>query len=821
MKTNFSPRAVCILALTLALSAWPLPLALGEVDFDPQQPLRWEEMLTCERVFLGKYREHKDKVLSLEVMRVLKGNGLKPGDVVAVSLEHRYSVETGFVGWESWTNKDKKPDGIPKLCYKQQLMNPGDLVPIRVIADVREPGLYFLPKAGKPELKRLGQVQDSFLIEGWKQALDGRPMVLTFRLVQRVDPGLQRKALEELHAGRDAATLDRLFDWIVNPPPVGDYREVGAADIILKIGDKQGDVYDRAWTRLKSENAGTNPYRFGMLARIMALANGERAWEHFGQVLKGPSLPLKQAVAGAVGHLHTEKALELSFNLLRDAELAKYAKWSLHELIHSAPRGPNGQETLVRLREVARPKYVEALASPQVAEPIKNELRGSFRHLYEKPPELDWERAEKILLNPQERCYHGWAEGEGHQMYQQIIPAGDPRAVPLLIRVLREVPATRGNRAAMFKDALLYYARLCPNAMRREVAKHGLDKELSALPQSDGYDVRVRFLAVLGLPRTVQQFKELTYQPGARAWLAKKQPVPELIAALEKFLEHYIADSAGPPHGYLLPFLEVAPEQAKPLLEKALSRRGSYRAAIRAEILATAVKHGRDDLLDELLASIAPVAVDEKKHGHVPASATNLLVSGHPKAHAEYLKILDATRSLQRYSQSQQQYLSLDYKYLLQALFRDHAGDYFARITALLESELLPERDAGAKLLDAKLHWNFGFDAHDFADVRAQRLAALRGVLKKLGAMTETQMRAYVLSQHSVTLEGPPGKGWLPALKKAATSLTSAVSQNALILIDEITGEYGCSELHTRPPAERERALAAYLQDRAIIVPDK
>lgn len=124
---------------------------------------------------------------------------------------------------------------------KVQLMNPGEPVPIKVVADVREPAVYFVPKAAAPALTNPGQVQPAFLAEGWKQALDGQRIDLIFRLVQSVNPKLAREALEELHLVRDPLVLDQLFDWIAQPPPLGEVQtEVPAQHILLSIGDKNG-----------------------------------------------------------------------------------------------------------------------------------------------------------------------------------------------------------------------------------------------------------------------------------------------------------------------------------------------------------------------------------------------------------------------------------------------------------------------------------------------------------------------------------------------------------------------------------------------------
>src|SRR5438067_669669 len=140
-------RSLVLGAMVLVLAA---PAAPAEIIVDPLKPFSWKEMLACEQVVVAKYKSHdKDRKLTLEVVRVLKGPPLKPGDTVTVALKHWYSVETGPVGYDKMLDRKAK-NNVPKLCYKTQLMNPGDAVPVPVIDDVRQPAIYFLPKADAP-----------------------------------------------------------------------------------------------------------------------------------------------------------------------------------------------------------------------------------------------------------------------------------------------------------------------------------------------------------------------------------------------------------------------------------------------------------------------------------------------------------------------------------------------------------------------------------------------------------------------------------------------------------------------------------------------
>ena len=200
-----------LLACAAALGLLAGMPARAELYIDPEPPMSYAEMQQCELVFVGHYEGHALNSLSLKVQEVLHG-GVKADSVVVVKLEHNYCLETrpadGF--------RKHPEDGIPRLCYKQQLINPGDLEPVQVTPDAREPSLYFLPKASRPALVRRLQVQPVDLFWGWRDVLAGKPAPLGFRLMQSNDDLLAREALEELAVSRDADVLALVFERLCN-----------------------------------------------------------------------------------------------------------------------------------------------------------------------------------------------------------------------------------------------------------------------------------------------------------------------------------------------------------------------------------------------------------------------------------------------------------------------------------------------------------------------------------------------------------------------------------------------------------------------------
>jgi hypothetical protein len=785
-------RVVALAALCLALHLNP---ARAEIIVDPRPPMRWKELVGCELVVTARYKAHQGGKLSLEVVRVLRGKGVRPGDVLTVALEHWYSVQTRPTGFEA--RPDRKPDGVPRLCYKQQLENPGPAVPLPILADVRKPAVYFFPKGAAPALVRRGQVQPPFLADGWQQALDKKPMDLLFRLVQRTDPDLAHDALEELYAKRDPRTLDRLFAWLLNPPPEGAFQTlVDAAGVLVAVGDRKGDVYDRALKPFAAEVQGTNPYARFALGRILATADPGRAAKEFARFLKGKSPGLRETTAYCVGHLGNEQGLDLACGLLADPALANPAVASLRTLLEPGYYGRRRRPAeWARLRELARPRLRAAVASPKIPEPVKQQLRQNFRDLVDEPPALDFPRVEKALLNPAEKTYQGIIEGEAHRAYKAAVHTFDARFVPLLARVLREVPAARGQQAYRFREALLHYAAVCPNALKAELTKQGVDlKGFRDAP----HELSVRLAVRLRSPRTLDQLAELSRERWGDLWLRRKLVSPEPLNELRGRIEHGLGDSAGPYPWDVGLLLKLDPAEGRLALGRALARRERSTAADRAVFLALAVRHGRAEHLDELL--------------RLPVSPS-LLLAADDRALARYLKDLDAGRSLSASRLSNRKHLDYRYTGNLSRLFPAHAPAFFERVLGLLESPHLPEREAGVEALERALHWDCGFRAEDFAAARAERLTQIRPLLKRLASLSQPEIWAAVLRELGVKLEGKPGPRWVPALTKAALSADPAVAANALLLLEEVTDAPGCYEFARLPGAERERVLLARLRD--------
>lgn len=296
-----------------------------------KQPLTYEEMLLCEVVVLARYKSHEPQSLTITVESILRGTEIAEGDQIKVDLKHNYCMSTRPPYFFSSMPTDE--DGVPRLCYKKQLMNPGDLIPVPVVEDVREPLIYFLPLANEPALERRLQVQSQELISGWREALNGQQPNLAFRLLQPNDSFLARDALEELAITRDPDMIDLLFERLQEKDPYELRKPYFSFDALITIGDVEGDVYGQAKAILTSSDPQDLQYAIkSRAAQIMALTRPEQAWRDFTALLGHAPEPVRRAVVSGLGYIKSRESADLLVDLLDEEDLSKNAAWSLKAL---------------------------------------------------------------------------------------------------------------------------------------------------------------------------------------------------------------------------------------------------------------------------------------------------------------------------------------------------------------------------------------------------------------------------------------------------------------------------------------------------------
>ena len=809
----------------VAVAAWVcfslgLPQeAAGEIIMDPKPPMRWEELVGCELVVVAKYQGHEGKnTLHLHVIRVLKGDAAKPGGQLAVSLEHWYSVETGPVGHDTWWPEKAKGDQTPKLCFKQQLMNPGPAVPCRAVPDVREPAVYFFPKAARPTLERRGQVCADCLTDGWEQAVNGKPTALAFRLMQTASPELAESAVEELGRTRDPAVLARLVDWTLQPPGAsephgwGPYAIAEADAILARVGDRDGDVYAPLFKWYTEGGRPAGQYAQHRVGCLLPRLDPERAFRDFSKLLREGNAQQRRSALVPLSGVGSEAAIALCVAALESEELAETAHGCLDRMWSSY--GSSDREC-ARREAFAIPLLVKAIASPKVATRIRAELRNLLSHLHREPRELDLARAEGLLLNPADQCYHGMAEGEAHKLLEAMADRPDPRFAPLLARVLREVPPAREHQGYSYHRAFTTHAKLFPNVMRKELERCGVERGLIKRDYNTDYQLRAHLWGLVGPQGDAESISELVDVWGP-AWIRKHGLPQDAAAALVERLQDRIRERSGPSCRELEWLFLADPKSARETLDAALAARRNFTDLYnRSGCLAIAVREGHRELVNELISTVNDAIAEQRRRNDSGArNAIPLLTSKHPRALAAYLDLLDGSRRLCRSRFANGAFLDSDYTYMLRELRNAAPKEYFARILSLAASERIPERHEA----EQELSW-LEYRAADLAPQREKKLEGIRPILQQLGEMSATERHRFVLGRYGFALEGKPGPAWLPALVRAVGHWDQHVAASAVALLGEVADPCGAEGLLRFRPPERERLARLWAADRGFPVP--
>ena len=791
-----------IALVTVVLGASPI-LTRGSYSLDPKPPMRWDDLVACELVVVARYNSHAEGVLTLRVERVLKGEATA-GEPITAHLEHRYSIETS-------PPLSNKPDGVPRLCYKQQIMTPGPLMPMPVGPDVRESAIYFFPDAHRPALGRRGQVRYGLFAEGWRQVLHGRSADAAFLVMQTADPQRSWDATDKLARTRDAPVLDRLVRWTINEPLQRHRDEflglmtnevMSAAAILKRIGDQGGDVYGPLirWVRAGAE--GGSPRFESRLGRLIGTLDPDRALDDGADLLAHGTTTQRRIAVRALSRIPRKEAVRLLVPQLGRPDVAKQAVYALPPV-----RGPTA------LARFTRRLLGGALRSPDVDEAVKKMVRKRMFDLWPPTPDVTVAEARRVLLAPGVPTHPGT---EAEAVLDEIRRSADPRFLPLLVQVLRDRSRVRESPA--FERAARTYAELFTGAFREELQRQGVSLDTGTT--ADGTDVLAdrRLRVYLHVPPTMDQLHGMRGNPAWNVWLAwiRVHGLPQTLrTALAERLRRSLDESYGPDTGYLEALLLAAPETGRPLLAAALKRRDKYRTFRRADVLALAIREGRKDLLDELIAlerRIVPGG-DFDAHG----TAKSLLACGHPQAKRVFMGLLRAARKTQESAHFNRPMLDPHYAMLLDILKRYDRGAYLREVLDLAASRLYAER---LEAMDALRE--FAYSPWMAAPRMERWLARLRPVVERLASLPPVEGSVFMLRRSGVPLKGSPGKAWLPALVQAAARSDAgddADADRALRLVEHISGQRGALAIIRFRPDRRPEILRRWLAHRGVTLP--
>ena len=565
--------------------------------------------------------------------------------------------------------------------------------------------------------------------------------------------------MEELGKNRDPAAIDQLFAWVANGGKNAPFNTYQAVALLARLGDRGGDVYDRAAKLLVSAAPGVNEYWHLGLASIMAVVDQNRAMKDLTKLLSPVHpVPVRHAALSGLGKIPRRDAAQLALDSLRQSEMAEFAVGSIHFQLNGDSgdglpicRGlESGHEWLVgELRA--------ALVDERVSDKTKKQIRESFWDQVRESPSLNLEVLRNIMLDPKDPSYKVHDKGspppqiedeKTANLLRDAREACDPRIVPILAEVLERVPAASGNHAHAFQQTLAHYAMICPRAMKKEFEKRGLPGKL---PPPD---------PASGIPLGIRDAMEAT-----KIWPSRNKP----------YLENEIA------HCY-----ELAAE----------------------------VRAGKSDQTDALFKAVEELYAKHENRGQAALPA--LLDSDSPAAREEFLDYLNKAKRgrLNRWSNQ----LSLrEVSEVVSPLYPKHAKLHIELVLGLLKSKSLAEREAGFGCLGSAWQSDFGFDHEALEADRTRRLAEIEPFLLRVSAASETQARVLLLARAGYVVEGEPNDSWLPTLQKGAASKGEA-ARHAMRLVEVVVGERQCREFAYLPPAQRARALGAYLADAGKLV---
>lgn len=376
------------------------PVAQARQIVDPKPPMTWQELNTCELIVVAHYAKHNGRnVLTLKVDRVLRGAAAKAGDDLTIALNHWYSIETGPVGHDIIPAQkfNKPPDGIPKLCYREQLSNPGLDVPVKCVEDVSKPAIYFIKDEASPGLMVQNQVQPAYWAGDWNKLLGGAKPGMLFRLAH---DELRGDAVKEMKAARDPKVVEQYVEWLFAQPRPPEFnwtrwRWAMPAEAVLKaLGDKDGDVYEPLMKRIAAGDcpeldrhpAGFhNMFLPSVVLRTCARVAPDRTWEDAQRILTQQKGTLQaQWVAASICYTGKTEAIDKAFALLEDPQLRRGAIWSIAGALssfwwqgHDIP----SKEASQKLREYALPLARKALESEKVIQEDKDALKSIFEDL--------------------------------------------------------------------------------------------------------------------------------------------------------------------------------------------------------------------------------------------------------------------------------------------------------------------------------------------------------------------------------------------------------------------------------------------------------
>jgi hypothetical protein len=245
-------------------------------------------------------------------------------------------------------------------------LNP--LEPELVLANDESAGFFF--PFHYPLLRRRLQVLPVEQVDGWQQALDGKPMDLAFRLAQGVDGGLRAQATDELRTSRDKKIIAMLVEATMNftggeRSSRGLFHGASPYKLLIAIGDQHGDVYDSVREKIEAA-AKTQPLGPAYsLAGILGHVDPDRAIKDFRKWIDDvpPNKAMRNVAVGGLSSIESEEAINLAIDLIVDKEVGDTAVEAVYQMIDK--RTPDGQRA--KLRRLAQQRLTDPTPPPTLS----------------------------------------------------------------------------------------------------------------------------------------------------------------------------------------------------------------------------------------------------------------------------------------------------------------------------------------------------------------------------------------------------------------------------------------------------------------------
>jgi hypothetical protein len=418
-------------------------------------PPPWNEFLKNELVVVGQYQGHKNGVMSLRVVDVLRGKTCKPGDVLPVKLSQRIGFKVYLLANGQFVERivaaDEDKLHWPKMVFIEE--QGGQVHESIITYGARLPHTYFFAREGQVILDRPGQVQPDRR-RGWKQALAGKPVDLAFQILYAPESELSRKAVAELFRTRDREAIAGLVAALPEQSDMPNWYQTRALArrVLLSLGDRSGDVYDAVRKALRPN---INLIHQCDYAQMLPRLDRKRALADFkgllgeGQQRSGVSAA---ALCGALVDLDSEEGLDLMFEEMHAGDI--YAYGSLQRMMFE--RHGADMVRRARLQELAVQRLKKLLQNRTLPENIHRTAMfwASFCFLVDEPPNgaQVWAMSNGPAFDAANRCPRRdglpkWeqVEGEARDDLEPILKADLVLGRKLLKDRLARAPRPRPN----------------------------------------------------------------------------------------------------------------------------------------------------------------------------------------------------------------------------------------------------------------------------------------------------------------------------------------------------------------------------------------